>query len=168
MYSGLYNCILFRHPTFSLVPQLFPSRILIRRLFLKTFYPRFLSNYKLFSIYKIIYSFLAPETTVAPIICYPSNLYLQSCILPINLKCVHIPHLLEKSTLEPDSLTLYRPISYLPFIYKVIERVVAQRFCSLSLSQTLPSPLRIICFMLNILSISTFLIYRVRCLISPQ
>ena len=48
------------------------------------------------------------------------------CIL-IFLKSAKVTPLLKKSTLNPDILKNYRPVSYLSYISKLLERVVAGR-----------------------------------------
>lgn len=47
--------------------------------------------------------------------------------LPGELKNAVIKPLLKKANLNPEELSSYRPVSNLPFISKVIERVVAER-----------------------------------------
>ena len=55
------------------------------------------------------------------------NNSLLSGHFPETLKTAVIKPLLKKSSLEPSSLNNYRPISNLPFIGKIIEKVVYQQ-----------------------------------------
>ena len=52
------------------------------------------------------------------------NISLQSGTFPKNLKVAAIKPLLKKRTLDASMFTNYRPISNLPFISKIIEKVV--------------------------------------------
>jgi hypothetical protein len=63
---------------------------------------------------------------LAPIIC---SLSLSSSFVPAFFKHALFSPLLKKPTLDPESLSSYRAISNLPFISKVVERLVARRFC---------------------------------------
>ena len=65
---------------------------------------------------------------IAPTICLLCNLSMDSGIFPAQLKQARVLPLLKKSTLDPDEASSYRPISNLPYISKLIERVVASRF----------------------------------------
>ena len=51
-------------------------------------------------------------------------------IFPSCLKSALIIPTLKKTSLDPESLKNYRPISNLPFLGKVIERVVCSQFMS--------------------------------------
>ena len=52
------------------------------------------------------------------------NLSLQSGIFPESLKMAVVKPLLKKKSLDPSVLNNYRPVSNLPFIGKLIEKVV--------------------------------------------
>ena len=65
---------------------------------------------------------------IAPVICHICNLSLKSGIFPEQLKEARVLPLLKKSNLNPDDASSYRPISNLPYISKLIERVVTKRF----------------------------------------
>lgn len=56
------------------------------------------------------------------------NASLAEGVFPSTLKQAIVKPRLKKSTLDPDDLNSYRPISNLSFISKVVERVVADRF----------------------------------------
>ena len=58
------------------------------------------------------------------------NCSISSGIFPQGLKTVVIKPLLKKSTLDSSVLNNYKPISYLPLIGKVIEKVVYQQLSS--------------------------------------
>ena len=58
------------------------------------------------------------------------NQSLQTGIFPASLKSSLVIPTLKKPSLEPESLNHYRPISNLPFLGKVIERVVCKQLMS--------------------------------------
>ena len=57
------------------------------------------------------------------------NASLKTGIVPDIFKLAHVTPLLKKTSLDPESLNNYRPISQLPFISKVLEKVVAGLVC---------------------------------------
>jgi len=65
---------------------------------------------------------------------------LQSGIFPSShSRAVVLPRL-KKSTLDPDNLSSYRPISNLSFLSKVVERAVAKGYvCHVTTNSLLPS-----------------------------
>uniref|UniRef100_A0A8C1S6N0 Reverse transcriptase domain-containing protein n=1 Tax=Cyprinus carpio TaxID=7962 RepID=A0A8C1S6N0_CYPCA len=63
-------------------------------------------------------------SVLSPLITTIINHSLQSGIVPSALKSAMIRPLLKKPTLDPDVLANYRPISNLPFLSKVLEKVV--------------------------------------------
>uniref|UniRef100_A0A8C7XI96 Reverse transcriptase domain-containing protein n=1 Tax=Oryzias sinensis TaxID=183150 RepID=A0A8C7XI96_9TELE len=65
--------------------------------------------------------------SVLPPITQIVNMSLQSGIFPEALKTAVIKPLLKKSGLDPTVLNNYRPISNLPFLGKVLEKVVYQQ-----------------------------------------
>ena len=67
---------------------------------------------------------------IAPIICYLCNLSLSSGTFPPVLKHALVFPRIKKPTLNPEVVNNYRPISNLPYISKLVERVVARRFKS--------------------------------------
>ena len=68
---------------------------------------------------------ILPE--ILPTLVHIVNLSLSSGLYPDALKSAIIKPLLKKSTLDPDCLKNYRPVSNLPFLSKVIEKVVGVR-----------------------------------------
>ena len=64
-------------------------------------------------------------TAISPLICNAINHSLQAGHVPSALKTAIITSLLKKPTLDPEALGNYRPISNLPFLFKVLEKVVA-------------------------------------------
>ena len=62
-----------------------------------------------------------------PIVSHIVVTSLQSSVMPEKYKTSYMSPILKKTGLNPESLLSYRPISNLPFIYKVIERVVAKQ-----------------------------------------
>ena len=68
------------------------------------------------------------QDVFAPVITSLCNASFQSGILPASQKRAVVLPRLKKSTLDPGSLSSYRPISNLSFLSKLIERVVAKRF----------------------------------------
>ena len=55
------------------------------------------------------------------------NLSLQSAKVPDSMKEALVTPLLKKDDLDPEVLKNYRPVSNLPFLSKVLERVVVAR-----------------------------------------
>ena len=53
---------------------------------------------------------------------------MESGVLPAQLKHARVLPLLKKPTLDPDDASSYRHISNLPYLSKLIERVVVSRF----------------------------------------
>jgi len=74
-------------------------------------------------------TWLVKDTTnqLLPIVSHIVVTSLQSSVMPEKYKTSYISPLLKKTGLNPESLLNYRPISNLPFISKVIERVVAKQ-----------------------------------------
>ncbi|XP_072163226.1 uncharacterized protein [Diadema setosum] len=70
----------------------------------------------------------APER-FADIIVKIINSSLETGIVPDIFKRAHVTPLLKKTTLDPDSLDNYRPISQLQFVSKVLEKVVGNFLC---------------------------------------
>jgi hypothetical protein len=62
-----------------------------------------------------------------PVLTKLVNASLTTAEMPTNLKAAIVTPLLKKSTLDPDVLKNYRPVSNLTFVSKLIERVVAKR-----------------------------------------
>ena len=60
-----------------------------------------------------------------PIVTSIINSSLTSGVVPDSFKVASITPLIKKPSLEPDILANYRPISNLPFLSKVLERIVA-------------------------------------------
>ena len=63
--------------------------------------------------------------TISPLITNIINLSLQTGHIPSALKTAILTPLLKKPSLDPDNLSNYRPISNLPFISKVLEKIVS-------------------------------------------
>ena len=62
-----------------------------------------------------------------PVLTNIINLSLKTASVPAAFKSAHIRPLLKKANLEPNTLKNYRPVSNLPFISKVLEKVVNSR-----------------------------------------
>jgi len=67
---------------------------------------------------------------IAPVICYLCNLSLLTGTFPPTLKHALVYPRIKKPTLDPEVVNHYRPISNLPYISKLVERIVARRFIS--------------------------------------
>ena len=65
--------------------------------------------------------------TLAPTISQIVNLSIDQACVPMSLKVAHIIPLLKKPSFDPESLSNYRPVSNLPFLFKVLERIVFSR-----------------------------------------
>uniref|UniRef100_A0A4W3GHV4 Reverse transcriptase domain-containing protein n=1 Tax=Callorhinchus milii TaxID=7868 RepID=A0A4W3GHV4_CALMI len=70
------------------------------------------------------------------------NLSLSSGSVPIPLKTAIITPTLKKPSLDASQLSSYRPISNLPFLSKVLERVVASQLRSFLSTHSLFEPLQ--------------------------
>jgi len=62
-----------------------------------------------------------------PLVTNIINTSMEESYVPKDFKCAHIRPLLKKPGLDPDTLKHYRPVSNLPFISKVVEKVVDAR-----------------------------------------
>jgi len=65
---------------------------------------------------------------LAPTIAAVCNASLQSGSFPDSHKDARVTARLKKSSLNPDDLNSFRPISNLSFLSKIIERVVVKQF----------------------------------------
>ena len=65
--------------------------------------------------------------SVCSVITILVNVSLQTSSFPDTFKCGIILPLLKSTSLPPDELTSYRPVTNLPFISKVLERVVLKQ-----------------------------------------
>ena len=65
--------------------------------------------------------------TVGPVILLLMNLSFSTGIVPSNFKAAVLKPLLKKPGLDPELVRNYRPISNLPFLSKVQERIVAKQ-----------------------------------------
>ncbi len=57
------------------------------------------------------------------------NLVLLAGYVPQSFKVAVIKPLLKKQTLDPEVLANYRPVSDLPFLSKILEKIVANQLC---------------------------------------
>ena len=64
---------------------------------------------------------------LAPIITAIVNRSFETSCMPTELKRAHVRPRLKKSSLDPDVLNNYRPVSNLPFVSNIIEKVVDAR-----------------------------------------
>ena len=64
---------------------------------------------------------------LAPLIVAIMNRSFETSQVPAQLKHAHIKPRLKKSSLDPELLSNYRPVSNLPFISKIMEQVVNTR-----------------------------------------
>ena len=62
-----------------------------------------------------------------PLITNIINISMASGIVPKAFKCAQIKPLLKKAGLDQDVLKNYRPVSNLPFLSKILEKVVDRR-----------------------------------------
>ena len=62
-----------------------------------------------------------------PLVTNIINTSMEASYVPRDFKCARIRPLLKKPGLDPDTLKHYRPVSNLPFISKVLEKVVDAR-----------------------------------------
>ena len=86
------------------------------------------------SIFKLYSDYLCP--TICNIISYSLN----SGTVPSIFKQAIITPILKKPSLDPDSLLNYRPISQLPLVSKILERVVSRQLISYLTANNLHIP----------------------------
>jgi hypothetical protein len=67
------------------------------------------------------------QVALLPTITYIINTIITSCVFPSDLKRAVICPILKKSSLDPLILNNYRPVSLLPFLSKITERVIANQ-----------------------------------------
>ena len=79
---------------------------------------------------------------LSPVIASLVNLSLQTGIMPQQLNEAMISPILKKSHLDPEYLSNYRLVSNLPFVSKVIERVVAAHITAHMDANCLMEPLQ--------------------------
>ena len=80
------------------------------------------------------------SSTFAPIISLIVNLSIDQANVPPCLKTAYITPLLKKPSLDPDSLKNYRPVCNLPFLFKILERIVFSRLTDYILANKLFDP----------------------------
>jgi len=68
--------------------------------------------------------FLECLDDLLPLICHIINISLASGTVPLSFKHAIVKPLLKKSSLDPECLKNYRPVSNLSFLSKVLEHVV--------------------------------------------
>ena len=68
---------------------------------------------------------------IIPIVTSIMNKSLSSGIVPHCFKHALVKPLLKKASLDPNCLKHHRPVSNLPFLSKVLERIVLKSFCSI-------------------------------------
>ena len=73
--------------------------------------------------------------TVGPSILMIVNSSLKSGIFPHSFKHAAVQPLLKKPNLDPSILNNFRPISKLPFLSKVLEKVVSAQLLCFYVSQ---------------------------------
>ena len=67
---------------------------------------------------------------ITPIVTDIVNKSLSCGVVPQCFKHALVKPLLKKAILDPNCLSNYRPVSNLPFLSKVLERIVLEQFCS--------------------------------------
>jgi hypothetical protein len=75
-----------------------------------------------------------------PVLCRIINLSLQSSIVPSDFKLATVTPLLKKASLNKEDLKNYRPVSNLPYIAKLTERVVVNQLNSHMVENDLHTP----------------------------
>ena len=76
----------------------------------------------------------------APILTAICNASIHSGVVPPSLKSAVVVPVLKKKTLDPNDCKNYRPISNLPFVSKLLERVISAQFtCYLNANHLLPA-----------------------------
>ena len=81
-------------------------------------------------------------STFAPIISQIANLSIDQATVPSVLKTALIRPLLKKPSLDHEFLKNYRPVCNLPFLFKILERVMFSRLSDYLLEYDLFDPLQ--------------------------
>ena len=81
-------------------------------------------------------------TPLLPSISTIVNNSLETGIVPSAFKLAHVTPLIKKPTLDPAILSNYRPVSNLPFVSKVLEKVVSSQLISYLEVNGLQEPLQ--------------------------
>ncbi len=68
--------------------------------------------------------------SVCPAITVAINSSLVKGIVPDAFKSAIVKPILKKPNLDPETLANYRPVSLLPFLSKILEKVVSQQLVS--------------------------------------
>ncbi len=68
--------------------------------------------------------------TICPVITQCINSSLTKGVVPDSFKSAIVKPILKKSGLDPETLANYRPVSLLPFLSKILEKVVAKQLIS--------------------------------------
>ena len=91
------------------------------------------------------FTYMASEECKAelvPLITDIVNMSLRESMFPKSIKTALIRPLLKKTGLDSDILKNYRPVSYLTFISKVIEKVISGRLNEHLINNSLFDPLQ--------------------------
>ena len=80
------------------------------------------------------------STLIAPVLSHLINLSIEQAYVPPSLKVAYITPLLKKPSLDHNSLQNYRPVSNLPFLFKILERIVFSRLSEYLLANDLLDP----------------------------
>ena len=67
------------------------------------------------------------DSSLVPIITKMVNMSMSSRTVPPSFKMALVTPLLKKATIDPNTLKNYRPVSNLPYLSKVLERIVLRR-----------------------------------------
>ena len=81
-------------------------------------------------------------STIMPIVCHIVNSSISTGDFPSTLRNAIVTPIIKKTSLDPQQLKHYRPISNLPFLGKLIERVVSSQVASYVNSNNLGEPLQ--------------------------
>ena len=65
--------------------------------------------------------------SICPVLTRIANISLSSGVFPTSLKAARVKPLIKKSSLDPEQLKNYRPVSNLPTLSKIIEKLVVRQ-----------------------------------------
>jgi hypothetical protein len=81
-------------------------------------------------------------STIMPILCHIVNSSISTGVFPSSLRNAIVTPIIKKPSLDPQQLKNFRPVSNLPFLGKLIERVVSSQVASYVNSNNLGEPLQ--------------------------
>jgi hypothetical protein len=80
--------------------------------------------------------------SLLPVLCKIANLSMSSALMPLPFKQATVTPMLKKPSLDREDFKHYRPVSNLPYVSKLVERVVMARLNEHMSAHSLREPLQ--------------------------